>query len=222
MDRTPSIVRRALLPMPLRIGDKVRLLPVTIGHALLLHELCSPFVLAKSKAAIANGEIFRAIFILAHPGAVTEALLAGDVGALDDAVAKFSIDLPEIPDAAFAAVVRHHINAAFESFAKTEFPQREGATIHITGPDGNGLGVMLNLVGHLIEMGHEPDLARLKNIPVITAFALSISNSIRAGAEWDDPSYAQIDRIDEEDAAAAAAPQKPAAPPGKRGRKGKR
>jgi hypothetical protein len=195
--RTPAIVLRSLLPAPLRIGG-VDLLPLTIGHCLVLDRLDSAAL--GNTLGLTRLDLFRTLYVLSHPYDVSEQQLARDREAFDAVVVGFSRSVPNIEEIELNAIIQAHLVGAFASHADVDFKPTEGSVQY--GPDGNGFGWAMNLVCALIEFTHRP-LAEILAMPIATAFALCACSMVRSGAEWRDDSWTMAERHEREDAAAA-------------------
>jgi hypothetical protein len=191
--RTPQIVLRSLLPSPLRISG-LALLPVTIGHCLVLDRLGSAALTGEPMKQV---DLFRCLYVLGYDYQFAAARLDLGLDVFDAAVVEYSKTIPVIEETEIQLILRAHLQGAGQSNADVEFKQEEGAVQF--GPDGNGCGWILNLVSALLALTHQP-MERILDTPVITAMALSVVDRVRAGAEWHETSWTACERQDGEGA----------------------
>ena len=191
MERTPDIVSRALQPLPNQCGT-VTLLPLTIGHALLLDRLATG---ALQRNGLAGLPLLRAVFILSRPSAATETLLEGGIAALEAAETDYAATLTGLDEPTLSRWLFAHVLAAFEAEAEVIFA--EDGEVELIAGDGNGLGGILNLASAVVEMQLVRSHRELLATPVSVAIVLTTAGAIRRGATWADPTY--VDRQERTD-----------------------
>ena len=198
MQPTPAIVARALQPLAVT-GGNATVLPLTIGHCLLLDRSDSRVL---RDGATDGLDLFRAVYILTRPAADSETVLARGRETFDAAVLDYIATLESVTAGELAALVYAQIVAAFAPDAQVVFPN-EGRGEMLVNTEGNGLGWVLNLIMALFEGGLVTSMRAALEMPVATAIALTIGSAVRNGAEWSEPSYVAADRIDREELATA-------------------
>ena len=182
MLRTPSVVARALHPLPMRLGA-VTLYPPTLGHLVTIER-----VLAGVDDPV------RVAFILSAPHRDTACRAATEISA---AAERWAANLDVSVRAFLPVLISSLFAAAYEPSAKLDPPKAEGDLWEtIRGEDDNGLGTILNHVAELIEARLVADYAAALDTPVATAIVLCIAHRIRNGYAWRDPDYVTLDRLD--------------------------
>ena len=206
MHRTPDVVANALLPLPIPVTGKIVFLPVTLGHVLLL----SRFQSGALRGQCANiFDAARAAFILSRP--YSESLAAVAAGDFDAQAKAFALaELAAVPAANLNILIYAALRAALAPDRARSFP---GSTLQSVSIDEcRGLGLILALISRLVEMPGVATLlahgGTLYDLPLATAFALTLAEDIRNGAEFEGaPSYFEEMRLDDESAVRTAVRQ---------------
>ena len=183
MQRQPQTVIDALLPLPVKIGTTA-VCPVTLGGALLLDRLHSPFSAGGEYNAL---DVFVAGYVLSRE--YTVAALEHSEGKLV-ANAQAWADTNKVDVDTLAGAIKGLMAAAFDPWAETKMQQDPGGMMVQGGDVGNGLGEVLTMLSQMCEWNHwtmEYVLTR----PLSMLFALHVAHRINRGEDWMEPSYQQ-------------------------------
>lgn len=117
-DQTPKTVSEGLLAAPLKI-EGLQLQPLTLGLYLLLEKMDSP-LLSGGMVTAKKLDLFRAVFVLAHPLADSLAYWNEGPNVFDAAVLGFADRVPIADLEKLGTMIVEHIAKAFAPAAKTE------------------------------------------------------------------------------------------------------
>lgn len=201
MTRTPVTVVAALQPLPLTVSG-ITLLPLTVGHCLLLDRL-GVDIWAKEWR---DDETAVALFVLSRPQSESCAIMAKNRTDFDNAVVTNYSTTANVDNEYLTLFILSHCRSAFSAFASLDPPRIGSTTSESFEPlgscqDGNGLGWLLNIVIDYQVRAHCWDWRALLDLPIATAFVLSTADKVSEGWTWRQPSFVAMDRIDAEERA---------------------
>lgn len=201
MIATPKLVSRALLALPTSL-EGMRLLPLTLGHGLLLDYFDDGALTGLLANELA---VFRSLFVLTRSEAVTRQILAESPDAVPGLICEFSKTAPAVPSNILALTIHLHICSMWSTWREVKFPSADTVAFSL---DGSGLGDLLGIAAALWDSG-VTSLDEIRAFPLQAAGALLTASKIGAGAEWVDESFIAEVRHAKEDAVAELPPRQP-------------